>query len=63
MTNKERILKEMFSTEVMARYLVVYNDDWGQFCTSDGNGFYYKEDAINHEIQWLLSESKDDLYP
>lgn len=58
MTNKERIIEKMFITEAMAEYLIQYNDDWGQFYTSDGNGFYYKEEAIEHEIAWLLSESE-----
>lgn len=58
MTNEERIKNEILTTEVLARYLVVYNDDEGMHYTSDGNGFYWREDAINHEIEWLKSESE-----
>jgi len=56
MTNEERVRKEILTTKALARYLVVYNDDWGMYYTSDGNGFYWKEDAINYEIKWLKSE-------
>lgn len=57
MTNEERIRKEILTIEALAEYLVVYNDDWGMYYTSDGNGFYWKQDAIDHEIEWLRSES------
>ena len=57
MTNEERVRKEILTTEALAEYLVVYNDDWGMYYTSDGDGFYWKKDAIDHEIEWLKSES------
>ena len=57
MTNEERIKKEIIKTEVLADYLVVYNDDWGMYYTSDGSSYCWKEDAIKHEIEWLKSES------
>lgn len=57
MTNEERIKKEMLTTEVLARYLVSYNDDWGAYYTSDGTSFYHRSEAINYEIKWLQSES------
>lgn len=59
MTNEERVREEILTTEALARYLVAYNDDWGMYYTSDGNGFYFEIDAINHEIEWLKSESED----
>ena len=57
MTNEERIKKEIVTTEALARYLVDYSDNYGMFYTSDGNAFAWYEDAINHEIEWLRSES------
>ena len=57
MTNEERIKQEIVTTEALARYLVIYNDDYGMYYTSDGNSYYWKEDAIKHEIEWLQSES------
>ena len=58
MTNEERIKKEIITTENLAKYLVVYNDDWGMYYTSDGSGFYWWKDAIDYEIEWLKSESE-----
>ena len=46
MTNEERIKKEMLTTEVLARYLVSYNDDWGAYYTNDGTSFYHRSEAI-----------------
>ena len=57
MTNEERVRQEIFTTESLARYLVVYNERNGMYYTSDGNAFYWSIDAINHEIEWLKSES------
>jgi hypothetical protein len=56
MTNEERV-KEILTTEVLARYLISYNDYNGVYYTSDGRAFYYRSDAINHEIEWLKRES------
>ena len=58
MTNEERIKEKMFTTESLAEQLVVYDKHENMFRTSDGNGFYWKEDAIKYEIEWLRSESK-----
>lgn len=57
MTNEERIRKEIITTKALAEHFVVYNDDFGMYYTSDGNGFYWRDDAIDHEIHWLQSES------
>lgn len=57
MTNEERIKKEIFTTEYLAEQLIVHNVQEDMFITSDGNGFYWKEDAIKYEIEWLRSES------
>jgi hypothetical protein len=58
MTNEERVRQEIISTQALAEYLIVYNDDWGMYYTSDGNGFYWRDDAIRYEIKWLQSESE-----
>ena len=57
MTNEKRIRKEISTTEKLAKYLVIYNDYWGYFYTSDGSKFFIEEDAINYEINWLKSKS------
>lgn len=57
MTNEEKIRKEIITTKALAEYLISYNDDSSMYYTSDDNGFYWLEDAINHEIKWLQSES------
>jgi hypothetical protein len=57
MTNEQRIRKEISTTEKLAKYLVVYNDYWGYFYTSDGSSFLLKEEAIDYEISWLKSKS------
>lgn len=57
MTNEERIKKEIFTTEYLAEHFVVYNEHENMFVASDGNRFYWKEDAIKYEIEWLRSES------
>lgn len=56
MTNEERIIKEIVTTKALAAYLVSYNECDGLHYTSDGNAFYWKKDAIAHEIEWLKSE-------
>lgn len=58
MTNEQRIKEEIFTTEALARYLVDYNESDGMHYTSDGNAFYWGKDAIDHEIEWLKSESE-----
>lgn len=57
MTNKERVIEELFSMENLARRLIVYDGKEKMYITSDGNGFYWEIDAINHEIEWLNSEA------
>lgn len=57
-TNEERIRKKIVITEGLAEYLVVYNDYWGMYLTSNGDGYNHREDAIKHEIEWLQSESE-----
>lgn len=57
MTNEERIKEKILTTEYLAELLVNYDTSVGMYCTSDGNGFYWKKDAIKYEIEWLQSES------
>lgn len=40
----------------MAEYLIKYNSKEDMYYTSDDNGFYWKCDAIDHEIKWLMQE-------
>lgn len=56
MTNEQRVMEKLFTTEDLARYLVTYNECDGLHYTSDGNAFYWKKDAIAYEIEWLKSE-------
>lgn len=51
MTNEQRVREIIFTTEALARYLVVYNECDGMHYTSDGNAFFWKTDAIVHEIE------------
>lgn len=57
MTNEERIKEKILTTEYLAELLVVYDNDENMYRTSDGSSFYWKEDAIKDEIEWLRSES------
>ena len=59
MTNEERIRENISTTEKLAEYLVIYNDYYGEYYTSDYSIFEpnEREKAIKHEIEWLRSES------
>ena len=55
MTNEQR-LKDSITTRELAEYLIKYNSKEDMYYTSDDNGFYWKCDAIDHEIKWLMQE-------
>lgn len=57
MTNEQKIRSELSTTEGLAEYLVIYNDYYGYFYTSDGTACDTKYEAIRHEVDWLCSES------
>lgn len=59
MTNEERIRNNISTTEKLAEYLIIYNDYYGEYYTSDNYVFEprEREKAIKHEIEWLKSES------
>ncbi len=50
MTNGDRI--RAMSDEELAKQLIEYRDDWGDFVTHGGS-FDKREDAIRAEIEWL----------
>lgn len=56
MTNEQRIREKISTIEGLADYLVIYNDSYGEFYTSDCESYDRKEDAIKHEIEWLKEE-------
>ena len=51
MTNEQRIREKINTIEGLADYLVNYNDNYGEYFTSDSKSFDKKEDAISHEIR------------
>lgn len=53
MTNEQRIREKISTIEGLADYLVIYNDYYGEFYTSDGESFDRKDEAVKHEIEWL----------
>ena len=55
MTNEQKI-KDSITTRALAESLITYNKQEDLYYTSDSNGFYFKQDAIEHEIDWLKSE-------
>lgn len=57
MTNEERIKEKILTTEYLAELLVNYDIYENMYRTSDGSGFYWKDEAIKYEIEWLQSES------
>lgn len=57
MTNEQRIRNEISTTEKLADYLIVFNDENGKYYTSDGTPFHVEKEAIEYEIEWLQSES------
>lgn len=59
MTNEQKIRENISTINGLAKYLITYNDSYGEYFTSDSESFDKKEDAIKHEIHWLKEEYKD----
>ena len=53
MTNEQRIRDKISTIEGLADYLVIYDDYYGEFSTSDYERFDRKDEAVKHEIEWL----------
>ena len=53
MTNEQRIREKLSTIEALADYLVVYDDYYDEFRTSDCESFDRKDEAVKHEIEWL----------
>ena len=53
MTNEQRIREKISTIEGLADYLVIYDDYYGEFRTSDCESFDRKDEAVKHEIEWL----------
>lgn len=58
MTNEQRIRNQISTAKGLAEYLVVYNDGDGMHYTSDCECFDDRKQAIEHEIDYLRSESE-----
>lgn len=56
LTNEQKIRDKISTIEGLADYLVSYNDDYGEFYTSDCESFETKGEAVQHEIEWLKEE-------
>ena len=56
LTNEQKIRNKISTIEGLADYLVSYNDDYGEFYTSDCESFETKCEAVQHEIEWLKEE-------
>lgn len=56
MTNEQKIREKISTIEGLADYLVSYNDSRGEFYTSDCERFETKDEAVQHEINWLKEE-------
>ena len=54
--NNYQMIKN-YSLEEMAAHNVKYYDN--KYHTSDGEQHYTKENAINHEIEWLKKDQFD----
>ena len=54
-TNK-KIRDKISTIEGLADYLMSYNDNYGEFYTSDCESFETKGEAVQHEIEWLKEE-------
>ena len=55
-TNEQKIRNKISTIEGLADYLVSYNDNYGEFYTSDCESFETKGEAVQHEIEWLKEE-------
>ena len=53
LTYEQRIGKKISTIEGLADYLVIYDDYYGEFRTSDCESFDRKDKAVKHEIEWL----------
>ena len=53
MTNEQRIRENISTIEGLADYLVIYDDYYGEFRTSDCESFDRKDEAVKHEIEWM----------
>ena len=53
MTNEQRIREKISTIEGLANYLVMYDNYYCEFCTSDYETFDRKDEAVKHEIEWL----------
>lgn len=56
MTNEQKIREKISTIEGLADYLVSYNNSRGEFYTSDCERFETKDEAVQHEINWLKEE-------
>ena len=56
MTNEQKIREKISTTEGLANYLITYDDSYGEFIASDSERFETKNEAVNHEINWLKEE-------
>ena len=56
MTNEQKIREKISTTEGLANYLITYDDSYGEFLASDSERFETKNEAVNHEINWLKEE-------
>ena len=56
MTNEQKIREKISTTEGLANYLTTYDDSYGEFIASDSERFETKNEAVNHEINWLKEE-------
>lgn len=59
MTNEQKIRDKISTIEVLADYLVSYNNSYGEFYTSDCESFETKSKAVQHEIEWLKEECNE----
>lgn len=64
MTNGDRIraMTDEELAEENARPVFIWNDDVGllEYVTSDGERFEDEEEAVKHELDWLLQPAKED---
>ena len=56
MTNEQRIREKISTIEGLADYLVIYDDYYREYRTSDSEAFTSKKEAVTHEVEWLKEE-------
>ena len=58
MTNEQRIRDEISTIEGLADYLVIYDDYYGKFSTSECERCDKKDKNDKNEIEWLKEKKK-----